>query len=41
MIGPEGRMRIHGFSLRSGDRIGTLVYLDPEAVWEPGGPLEI
>ncbi|KAF2575038.1 hypothetical protein F2Q70_00002750 [Brassica cretica] len=30
VIGPEGRMRIHGFSLRSGDRIGTLVYLDPE-----------
>ncbi|KAF3607886.1 hypothetical protein DY000_02047848 [Brassica cretica] len=29
MIGLGGRMRIHGFSLRSGDRIGTLVYLDP------------
>ncbi|KAF2587921.1 hypothetical protein F2Q70_00038604 [Brassica cretica] len=23
-------------SPRSGDRIGTLVYLDPEAAWEPG-----
>ena len=39
VIGPEGHMRIHGFSLRSGDRIGTLVYLDPEVVWEPGDPL--
>ncbi|KAF3566987.1 hypothetical protein DY000_02014505 [Brassica cretica] len=32
VIGPGGRMRIQGFSLRSGDRIGTLVYLDPEVV---------
>ncbi|KAF2548899.1 hypothetical protein F2Q70_00021511 [Brassica cretica] len=31
VIGPGGRMRIHGFSLRSGDRIGPLVYLYPEA----------
>ncbi|KAF2538112.1 hypothetical protein F2Q68_00020654 [Brassica cretica] len=40
VVGPGGRMRIQGFSLRSGDRIGTLVYLDPEAfeaVLEPGG----
>ncbi|KAF3604353.1 hypothetical protein F2Q69_00035201 [Brassica cretica] len=32
VIGPGGCMRIHGFSLRSGDRIGALVYLDPEVV---------
>ncbi|KAF3512554.1 hypothetical protein F2Q69_00005600 [Brassica cretica] len=24
-------------TLRSGDRIGTLVYLDPEVVWDPRG----
>ncbi|KAF2583507.1 hypothetical protein F2Q68_00005083 [Brassica cretica] len=36
VIGPGGRMRVQGFSFRSGDRIGTLVYLDPEVVWEPG-----
>ncbi|KAF3508190.1 hypothetical protein F2Q69_00005765 [Brassica cretica] len=39
VVGPGGRMRIQGFSRRSRDRIGTLVYLDPELVWEPGGPL--
>ncbi|KAF3546345.1 hypothetical protein DY000_02006493 [Brassica cretica] len=39
VVGPRGRMRIQGFSRRSGDRIGTLVHLDPEVVWEPGGPL--
>ncbi|KAF3568009.1 hypothetical protein DY000_02015688 [Brassica cretica] len=37
VIGPSGRTSIQGFSFRSGDRIGTLVYLDPEAVSEPGG----
>ncbi|KAF3584709.1 hypothetical protein F2Q69_00028782 [Brassica cretica] len=31
VIGPGGRMRIQGFSLRSGGRIGPLVYLYPEA----------
>ncbi|KAF2572470.1 hypothetical protein F2Q70_00002765 [Brassica cretica] len=34
VIGPGGHMRIQGFSLRSGDRIGPLVYLDPKVVWE-------
>ncbi|KAF3498974.1 hypothetical protein DY000_02052562 [Brassica cretica] len=40
VVGPGGYMRIHSFSLRSGDRIGTLVYLDPEAfeaMLEPRG----
>ena len=39
VIGPSGRTSINGFSFSFGDRIGTLVYLDPEVVWEPGGSL--
>ncbi|KAF3589807.1 hypothetical protein F2Q69_00028804 [Brassica cretica] len=41
---PEVPVRPRGLlsgTRRSGDRIGTLVYLDPVVVWEPGVPLGI